>query len=168
MAALTMHGAAQERDRAAIPEQHRWDLTDLFPTVAVWRATKDRLAADVPRLGTFKGRLESSPAVLADALDLQHALDKDLARASAYTGLLADEDTRDSAHEALRQEMVQLWATFHAQASYIRPEILGFAPGRIAEFLAAEPRLAVYRFPLDDLARLAPHTLSLIDLTWAI
>jgi oligoendopeptidase F len=149
-----------ERTRADIPDRHRWNLTDLFASVADWRAAKERLAAEVPSLGAFRGRLESSPAVLADALDLQHMLDRELSRASAYASLLADEDTRDSAHESMRQEMVQLWAAFHAEASYMRPEILGFAPGRIAGFLAAEPRLAVYRFPLEDLARLAPHTLS--------
>jgi oligoendopeptidase F len=159
MTALTLQGA-QERARADVPEEHRWNLADLYPTVEAWRAAKDRLAAEVPRLAAFKGRLESSAAVLADALDLQHALDKELSRASAYASLLADEDTRDSSHESMRQEMVQLWAAFHAEGAYLRPEILRFAPGRIAEFLAAEPRLAVYRFPLEDLVRLAPHTLS--------
>jgi oligoendopeptidase F len=160
MAALTLQGAAQERARADIPEQHRWNLAELFPTDAAWRAAKDKLAAEVPRLAAFKGRLESSASVLADALDLQHALEKELARASAYAGMLADEDTRDSSRESMRQEMVQLWAAFAAEASYMRPEILRFEPGRIAEFLAAEPRLGVYRFALEDLVRLAPHTLS--------
>jgi len=157
---LTLPTAPQERVRADIPEARRWNLADLFPSVEAWRLTRDRLAADVSRLGAFRGRLESSAAVLADALDAQHELDRDLSRAAAYASLLADEDTRQSAHESMRQEMVQLWAAFAAEASYMRPEILRFAPGRIAEFLAAEPRLAVYRFPLEDLVRLAPHTLS--------
>jgi oligoendopeptidase F len=152
--------AAEERARADVPDRHRWDLTDLFASAAEWRAAKERLAARLPAIAAFRGRLESSPAVLADALDLQHALDRELSRASAYASLLADEDTRNSTSESLRQEMVQLWAAFHAEASYMRPEILRFGPGRIDEFLAVEPRLAVYRFPLQDLARLAPHTLS--------
>jgi oligoendopeptidase F len=160
MAALTLQGPAQERARADIPEEHRWNLAAIYPTVEAWRAATDRLTADVLRLAGFKGRLESAAAVLADLLDLQHALHKELSRAAAYSSLLADEDTRDSSHESMRQEMVQLWAAFHAEGAYIRPEILRFAPGRIAAFLAAEPRLAVYRFPLEDLARLAPHTLS--------
>ncbi len=152
--------SSPERARDEIPESQRWNLDDLFPTVDAWRAAKERAASKVPRLADFKGRLESGAAVLADALDLQHRLDKDLSRLSAYASLLADEDTRHSAHESMRQEMVQLWAAFAAEASYMRPEILRFESGRIAAFLDAEPRLAVYRFPLEDLARLAPHTLS--------
>jgi oligoendopeptidase F len=163
MSSLTLPADPQERLRADTPESRRWNLDDLFPTLETWRAAKTRLAAEVPRLGTFRNRLESSAAVLADALDLQHTLERELSRAAAYASLLADEDTRHSAHESMRQEMVQLRAALAAEASYMRPEILRFAPGRIAEFLAAEPRLAVYRFPLEDLARLAPHTLSPVE-----
>ena len=39
--------------------------------------------------------------------------------------MLADQDTRDSAHEGMQQEMEQLGAAFGARpSSYIEPEIL--------------------------------------------
>ena len=74
--------------------------------------------------------------------------------------MLADQDTRDSQHEGMKQEMVQLYAAFSAEASYIEPEILRFPTGTIEKFLAAEPRLKVYEFYLKDIERRAPHTLS--------
>ena len=39
-------------------------------------------------------------------------------------------------------------------------EVLRLPPGTVDTFIAAEPRLAVYRFYLKDIARRAAHTLS--------
>ena len=57
----------------------------------------------------------------------------------------ADQDTRDSQHEGMRQEMTQLSATFGAQAAFIQPEILKAGKAAVERFLASEPRLKVYR-----------------------
>ena len=60
----------------------------------------------------------------------------------------------------MQQEMVQLAAAFSAEASYIEPEILKADKATIDKFLAAEPRLKIYRFYLEDVARRAAHTLT--------
>ena len=113
------------------------------------------------RSAQFKGKLASSPATLADALDTLYAIDKELSRAFVYVGLLADQDTRESGPQGMRQEMVQLGAAFSAEAAYIEPEILKVPTRRrSSKFIAAEPRLKVHRFYLEDIARRAPHTLS--------
>jgi oligoendopeptidase F len=77
-----------------------------------------------------------------------------------YAGLLADQDTRDSNHQGMKQQMVQLSANFSAQAAYIEPEILKADKNTIQKFLASEPRLKVYRFYIEDVMRRAAHTLS--------
>ena len=160
-AALTLQGAAaQQRERADIPEQHKWNLAEIYPSNEAWRAAKDRISSEIPGLKTFEGTLGSSPAALAGAMERLYAIDKELSRAYAYVGMLADQDTRDATHEAMRQEMVQVAAAFGAQIAYIEPEILRFEAGKVQQFLGAEPRLAPYRFYLEDVARRAPHTLS--------
>jgi oligoendopeptidase F len=159
-AALTLQGAAQERDRTKISDQYKWNLADIYPDEQAWRAAKDKLQSGLPRLGEFRGKLASSPAVLADTLDTLYAFDKDLSRQFVYVSMLADQDTRDAGHEGMRQEMVQLAAAFSAQASYIEPEILRFPAGLIDKSLASEPRLKVHAFYLRDIARRASHTLS--------
>ena len=158
--ALTLQGVAQERDRAKIPDQYKWNLADIYPSDEAWRAAKEKLQAELPRLRQFRGKLASSPATLADALDTLYAFDKDLSRLFVYASMLADQDTRDARHEGMRQEMVQLAAAFGAEASYIEPEILRFPAGLVDKLLASEPRLKVYGFYLKDIARRAPHTLS--------
>jgi oligoendopeptidase F len=159
-AALTAALGAQDRDRNKIADQYKWNLADIYPSDAAWRAAKDKLAADIPQLKQFENRLTSSAQTLADALDRQYAIDKELSRVYVYAGLLADQDTRDSQHQGMQQEMVQLASTFAAQAAFIEPELLRAGKPAIDRFLAAEPRLKTYRFYLEDVARRAPHTLS--------
>lgn len=160
LTALTAGALAQERDRAKIPDQYKWNLADIYPTDAAWRAAKEKVAADLPQLARSKGKLVSSAGTLAEALDRRYELDKEVSRLYVYTSMLSDQDTRDSSRQAMRQEMVQLAATFSAEIAYIEPELLGAGKATIDKFLASEPRLKPYRFYLEDVARRAAHTLT--------
>ncbi|MGE3275864.1 MAG: oligoendopeptidase F [Vicinamibacterales bacterium] len=159
-AAVVVPGGAQERDRARIPDQYKWDLTDIYPSEAAWREAKDALVKRIPSLAEYRGHLASSPAALADALTLQSDLIKELSREYTYASLLADQDTRDASHQGMVQEMVEVLSTLSATAAYIEPEILRIDRATIEAHIAAEPKLAVYRFYLEDVLRRAAHTLG--------
>jgi oligoendopeptidase F len=60
----------------------------------------------------------------------------------------------------MRQEMQQLYSRFSAEAAFIRPEILEADRAVIEKYVASEPRLKVYSFYLDNIARRAAHTLN--------
>jgi oligoendopeptidase F len=151
---------AQERDRSKIPDALKWNLADIYASDAAWRGAKEAFAAELPTLGRFKGRLTSTAGSLADGLDRLFALDKELSRLYVYASLEADQDTRDSQREGMRQEMTQLAATFGAQGSYIEPEVLKAGKATVERFLASEPRLKVYRVYLEDILRREAHTLT--------
>jgi oligoendopeptidase F len=157
---LTIESGAQSRDRAQIPENFKWNLTELYPTDAAWRAAKDKLTADIKKLRDYQGKVAASAATLAAALDLQAGFNKELNRLYSYANLLADEDTRVSSHEAMRQEMVQLAAALSAESSFIEPELLKAGESAVKAFVVSEPRLKVYSFYLSDVFRRAGHTLS--------
>lgn len=159
-ATLTVAAAAQERDRARIGDQYKWDLTALYPSDAAWRTAKDKLVAAIPKMHEFQGKLGSSAQTLANALEAQSALDKDLNRLWVYANLLSDEDTRISTHQAMKQEMLQLGSTFGAETAYIEPEILKTDKATIEGFIGQEPRLKVFEHYLEDIQRRREHTLS--------
>ena len=150
----------EEPGRATVPEKYTWNLADLYPSVAAWRADKARVTTELPQVRACAGRLGSSPQTLADALETMTRLDRQLARLYVYASMLSDEDTRQSEPQGMHQEMQQLHAEFSAQASYIGPEILRVGGAAIEAFIDAEPRLADYAVMLRDIARLAAHTLS--------
>ena len=137
-----------------------WDLTPLYRDEAAWRAAKDRLAAALPQLAAFAGRLGEGPGVLLQALEAVEARSRELMRLYTYASLQADEDTRLAPPLERRQEMGLLASQFSRTVSYLRPELLALGEARIEAWLAAEPRLAPHRFPLREILRGAPHTLG--------
>jgi len=154
---------AQERDRSKVPDKFKWNLAEIYPSDAAWRAAKDKALAQLPKLREYQGGLGSSARVLADALELMSNLDKELSRQYVYASMQSDLDTRQSGPQGMQQEMQQAYANFGAAASFIEPEILKVGAAKIDQFLSAEPRLKVYAFYLHDITRRAPHTLSDVE-----
>ncbi len=156
--ALCLAPAAQERDRSQIPDQYKWDLAALYPTDAAWRQAKDRVAAQIPTIRRFQGTLTRSASQLLDGLDTVSSISKELARVGIYASLLADQDTRASGPQAMRQEVSRLASTFASDAAFVEPEILKADRGTIARFIKEKPALKVYEHYLDDILRRQPHT----------
>jgi len=150
--------AAQERDRGKVPAQYKWDLTALYPTDQAWRSEKEKLVTELPKLKEYQGTLASSAQRLADALETQSHMEKELKRLNAYAGQISDQDTRVSTYQGMQQEVVQLWSTFGADCAFIEPEILKMDNTTLLGFIAHEPRLQIYRQYLDNVTRRRPHT----------
>jgi oligoendopeptidase F len=158
--AMTVMVAGQERDRAKVPDTLKWNLADIYPSESAWRAQKEKIEKELPKLREFQGTLEASPKALADALEYMSHLDKELSRLYVYASMLSDQDTRLSGPQGMQQEMQQIFAKFGAEAAFIEPEILKVGKGTVEKAIAAEPRLKVFSFLLNDIFRRAPHTLS--------
>ena len=67
VSACTLVVSAQERDRSKVPDQYKWDLTHIYPSDEAWRAAKDKLVGELPRIREFKGTLGTSATRLAHA-----------------------------------------------------------------------------------------------------
>jgi oligoendopeptidase F len=157
---MTTMLATQERDRAKIADAYKWNLADVYPDAAAWRARKEAMAAEIPSIRAFEGRLGESAGTLADALDLVSRLDKEISRLYVYASMVADEDSRLSEPQGMQQEMQNLYAAFGAQAAFVEPELLRVGAEALERFLAGEPRLTPFTFLLRDAIRRAAHTLS--------
>jgi oligoendopeptidase F len=158
--AMTVMLAGQERDRAKVPDALKWNLADVYPSEAAWRAQKEKIEKELPKLREFQGTLGSAPKALADALANMSNLDKELTRLYVYASMLSDQDTRLSGPQGMQQEMQQIFAKFGAEASFVEPEILKVGKGTVDKAIASEPRLKTYAFYLNDIFRRAAHTLS--------
>ena len=154
---------APERDRSTVAEKYIWNLADLYLTTEAWRQEKNRITAALPDLRAWRGELTTSAAQLADALEKRSALRRTLAQLWVYADMLSDQDTRDSTHQGMTQEMVQLGAALAGECSYMEPEILRADRAVLESYLAVEPRLKDYTYELRDIMRRAAHTLSDVE-----
>nr|WP_320132058.1 oligoendopeptidase F [uncultured Holophaga sp.] len=151
--------APKPDSRAAAPSR-TWDLTLLYPDEAAYQAARQRVVQGMERIPSFRGHLGDSAAGLADALDCIYGLRKELTRLNTYASLAHDENTKLTPGLERSQELDLLVTRFSQAVSFMDPELLTVGEARIRSFLKEEPRLAVYRFPLEEVLRSAPHTLG--------
>jgi len=137
-----------------------WDLTDLFPDTEAWDKARLALAADLPALEAFRGRLSEGPKTLLAALDKQSALNRRYVKVHMYAHLRADEDTRDAAGQERAQLVEQLGSDLARASSWMSPEILALGDETVRSAVAAEPGLAPHRFGLENILRQRAHTLG--------
>src|SRR2546422_8989254 len=157
---LTLTLMGQERDRLKILDKYKWNLADIYPDDQAWRSAKEQLAKELPQMKMFQGKLGTSAATLANALDKYFGFDKELSRLYVYAQMRPDQDTREATPLGMKQEMIQLAAAEAAEVAFLEPEILQFEKGKVDKFIRNEPRLKIYRFYLEDIARRSAHTLS--------
>ncbi len=155
---LAVPAAATER--ADVPDRYKWRITDLYPTEPAWTQARDDIAARIPKLAAFQGRLGESAGVLHEALSTYMDLYRDLGRLSAYASLRADEDTRVAHPRELDQMASALGVQLGEASSFVTPELLALGAARVRAFVAQDPRLAPLRPWLEDVLRYEAHTLS--------
>jgi oligoendopeptidase F len=137
-----------------------WDLTDLYPSDDAWKADRDAIAAKLPGIIAYKGRLGESAATLRAALQAASDVNIKVGRLYTYASLKGDEDLRDSTNQERRQLATDINAQFGEAVAWINPELLGVGRTRIEGFLAADAGLAKFRFQIEDALRQEAHTLS--------
>jgi oligoendopeptidase F len=147
-----------QRERNQIPEKYTWNLADIYGTDEAWNAAKEKFAAEIPSISQYQGKLGTSAGALADALDRLSGLNKEFTRIYVYASMNSDQDTRVSKYQAMQEEISGIGSRFAAATAYLEPEILATGKEKIDSFIAAEPRLKIYRHYLGDVARRAAHT----------
>jgi oligoendopeptidase F len=137
-----------------------WDLTDLYPTDAAWEAERAAIAARLPEITAFKGRLGEGAGTLRQVLQLQSDIGLKLYRVYVYASLKGDEDLRNAPNQERRQKATDLATAFGEAGSWMSPELIALGAAKVESYLAGDPGLAKFRFQLMDIVRQAPHTLS--------
>jgi oligoendopeptidase F len=137
-----------------------WNLAEIYPSLAAWNTDAQKLEAQMKELASCKGRLGDSAARFRKCLDLQADMNKRHYRLLAFSSEQLADDTGASASLELEQRAATLGARLGEASSFMTPELLRLGPSRIARLLAADPALKIYRHPLGDMLRSAPHTLN--------
>jgi len=156
--ALAQVNEAPTRDKIA--DKYKWDLSDFFKSDSLWQIEFDALKARVPDMLKYQGKLAESAQNLAGCLALNDTLNMRAHRLYAYASLKFDEDQRVSKYQGMRRQAYGLYAQANEASAYIEPEILTIPDATLKSFLAGDPKLATYKFYLDDIIRRKAHIKS--------
>ena len=138
----------------------RWNLADLYPSVVAWNADAAKLEAQMAQFALCKGQLGDNVARFKKCLDLRADMTKRYYRMVVYSSEQLAEDTGAPASLELAQKARLLGNQLDEAGSFVNPEVLRMGKDKVARFLARDASLQIYRHPLDEILRAAPHTLD--------
>jgi len=150
---MTRQGLAAEASPAL------WDLGDLYPDTRAWEASAVSLQTRISGLATFATTSSQSSQRLGEALAAVSQARRDSQRLSTYARLAASADLRDVAAQQRRARADGLAGTLDASTAWLDPAVRALGRETIDAWLAADPTLARFRHPLDEILRLTPHAL---------
>ena len=138
----------------------RWNLQELYPSLEAWDADAATLQAQIRDFTRCRGRLGDSAARFRTCLGLQADMAKRYGRLAVYAYEQLAEDTGAPASLQLSQKTDLLGVELDEATAFLNPEVLRLGAAKVNGFLARDRTLAIYRHPLDEILRLAPHTLD--------
>lgn len=156
---VTMNSYSQ-KSRNEIPDNFKWNLTDIYKTDADWRAAKEKLSGRLDEVVKFKGTLTKSASVLLKCLAYNSDIMKESNKLYLYANLSSDLDTRNMKYAGMKQELLKIFSDYGAKAAFIEPEILTADWKLVDRFIRSEPGLEQYHMKLDNMFRMKKHTLS--------
>jgi oligoendopeptidase F len=148
------------RDRADIPARFKWNLHHIFADWAQWEAAYRELDSRIGEYAALQGTLGKSADHLLTAMRLSDEIGQLTYKVWYFASLMYDEDQRDNAINAKRQQVQILFAKASQASAWFNPELLKVPLPQVSAWMAENADLAVYRFAIEDLYRQQEHVLD--------
>ncbi|WP_047986168.1 oligoendopeptidase F [Ornithinibacillus californiensis] len=146
--------------RSEVPEEQKWDLTDLFPTFEDWEKELQAVQADITEVTQYKGKLGNDAQTLLSCLTTLENYRERLVRVFTYASLKSSADGSDPENQRDSARVGSAGAAISAKLSFVQSELLGLPEGKIEQFLSEEEGLAPYKKMLNDILEDKQHTLA--------
>ena len=152
--------ATRSRNRQEIDDKYKWNLLDIFPNWEAWQQGYDILEAHIDEYAAFKGTLSQGGQRLLQAFKMSDELGQLAYRVWYFPSLQYDEDQRDNAVNAKRQQVQILFARLQQAQSWFNPELLSIPLETVRGWMEEVAPLRLYRFAIEDLYRQQEHVLD--------
>lgn len=149
--------------RNEIPAENRWNVEALYLTPEMWKEELNKIqgrekAPKWPQLSQYKERLHD-PEAVAGLFESYLSLQRKLEKLHTYAHLRLDEDLGNDSFKSDFGLISSLIHEFSLETSWIEPGFLSLTEGQFQK-LMANSALDPYRFHLEKIGRMRPHTLS--------
>ncbi|WCM63024.1 oligoendopeptidase F [Paenibacillus polymyxa] len=144
--------------RADAPVENTWKLEDLFPNRKAWDQEYEEVKQLAKKAEQFQGKLNSAESI-GSCFKLEDELSLKTERVYVYAHLHHDEDTAEPTYQGLSQKAKKLGVEVSESLSFVTPEILALPDQQLDAFIE-DPKLADYRFTLQEMKREKAHILG--------
>jgi oligoendopeptidase F len=150
----------ESRDRAEIPEEYTWDLSQIYPDWNAWETGLGQLQELMDSYQGLKGTLSEGPQRILEASLLSDELGQLAYRVYQYPGLMQSQDTRDNSVQAHLEQVRLALAAFRQATAWYTPELLEIPEATMQGWLDETAELVPYRFGIEESYRMQRHVLD--------
>jgi oligoendopeptidase F len=148
--------------REEIPDEFKWNLQAIYPTLDAWEADFEQLKKLTAKMeGMAVGFLDSAVNLYA-VLQLKDQLGRILDKLFVYARMHKDENNGDPQYQALTSRIQSLATQTGAAVSFIVPALVQLPPEQLAEYQRQLPELSLYGRFFAEIARQKQHILSAV------
>ena len=146
--------------RDAIPSRYTWDLTTICRDWDDWTHAYRDLESEIESFAALQGTLARGVDHLLAAFCAMDTMGALSYRVWYFASLHYDQDQRDNAINARRQQVQILFARQQQAGSWFNPELLAIPLDTVRDWVGANADLAVYRFAIENLFHEQEHVLD--------
>ena len=146
--------------RSEVKVEDTWNLKDMYESDAAWEAELLEIKKLAEEAVKMEGHVADSAQNLLKTLELDATIDEKLSLAYNYAERQYDEDTSNTAHQAMAATLMSMAADISSQLAFIVPEILAVDEAVLEGFYKEQPELELYRKEVAEIQRVKEHRLS--------
>lgn len=147
------------KSREEIDEKYKWNINNLYEDLDAWECDFQHLKEIAPKLSNFQGKLKD-PKILLEYFKIEESILRLAEKLSVYAHCRSDEDTTNTTFQALKSKIDSFFPEILGLSSFFIPEILSINEKDLLNSLNEIDELKTYKFLLEDILKLKPHTLS--------
>ncbi len=145
--------------RAEVEVQNTWALEDLYPSLEAWNVDLKKASELADKAASYQGKLNNAKALL-EYCTLEEEIGEILRSTSGYASCKKDEDTTNSASQALVAQVTAAAVECSGKIAFSTPEIMAIEDDTLAGYYTQCPELERYRRSIADSRRMKDHVLS--------
>ncbi|RYI29490.1 oligoendopeptidase F [Bacillus infantis] len=145
--------------RQDVPVEETWNLEDIYSDEKLWEQDFDKVGKMAEKLKEYDGNIHDAQD-LYQYLKLSEELSYTFTHVYAYSMFKVDQDTRDTAAQALQDRVKQLGVKVGAATSFFMPYLLGLDEETLKGYIAEEGGLKYFEEDLLESFRYKTHVLT--------
>jgi oligoendopeptidase F len=145
--------------RSEVPTAYTWRIEDLYPDMDAWKRDRDVVQGLIAQIDTRAKGWTSTPKTFLALYQLTDSIGLIMRRLSSYASNQSNMDLGNATYRSMQGEMQSIGATYGAKLAFRNDDILKMDENTLRGYFGKEPRLAQYRFRVEEVLRARKYVL---------
>lgn len=157
--ALAAESAPEYKNRAEIPDQYKWKLDHIYPSIKEWEKDVAKVEELAKAYTKHQGKLGNSAASMLKAFEDYVEMMRVNDKAYVYANMALDVNSANSELQEISDRAEKMYTLVSEKTAWIQPEIVAIPDAKMKALLA-DKSLEPYKLVIEDMLRNKPHSLS--------